>query len=264
MTKGIFVIDYQNDFCDQPGASLPVTGAVADIQRVSNLLTSKPDMFQSVFATQDSHHVLDIAHPSWWKNADGTQVAPFTAILPDDLSSGKYYAAVHPKLSNQYVNDLTTQGEYIHFIWPEHCIMGTWGHAFHKDFSEALTNWERTTKRWVNIVTKGSNPFTEHFGAVRANIPQANDPSTQISQVLLQQLMSLDVLYFTGQARSHCVANTLRQLMDECPTLLPKMVILEDGMSDVQGLPADFYVGVQAIYDRAKTMGAKFCKTTDL
>jgi hypothetical protein len=38
---------------------------------------------------------------------------------------------------------------------------------------------------------------------------------------------------------------------------------LEDGMSDVTGLPADFYVGVQAIYDRAKTMGAKFAKTTD-
>lgn len=264
MNQGLFVIDYQNDFMDQPGAALPVTGAVQDVKRVSDLLMRNPNMFTSLFATQDSHHVLDIAHPCWWKTADGTFVDPFTPILPDDLISGKYYAAVHPGLSNKYVNDLTAQGEYIHFIWPEHCIMGTPGHAFHEDFSKAVANWERKTNHWINVVTKGSNPFTEHFGAVRANIPQANDPSTQISQVLLNQLLSLDVLYFTGQARSHCVANTLRQLMDECPSLLPKMVILEDGMSDVQGLPADFYVGVQAIYDRAKTMGAKFAKTTDL
>ena len=113
------------------------------------------------------------------------------------------------------------------------------------------------------MITKGSNPFTEHFGAFRANIPQANDPSTQVNQMLLQQLQTLDVLYFTGEARSHCVANSLRQLCDDAPALLPKMVILDDGMSDVQGLPGDFYVGVQAIYDRAKTMGAQFAKTTD-
>lgn len=58
-------------------------------------------------------------------------------------------------------------------------------------------------------------------------------------------------------------ANSLRQLCDEVPALLPKLVILEDGMSDVPGLPAPFYVGVQAIYDRAKSLGAQFAKTTD-
>ena len=261
---GFFGIDYQIDFMDLPGSALPVPGATADAERVANFLIKFADQFQSLFFTQDSHHVLDIAHPRWWKKSDGSFVDPFTPILPDDLSNGKYYPAVHPSLSVKYVNDLTTQGEFVHFIWPEHCIIGSNGHGFQKDILKAIAAFEEKTGRWVNFVTKGSNPFTEHFGAFRANIPQANDPSSQINQVLLNQLNVLDVLYFTGEARSHCVANSLRQLCDEAPNLLPKLVILEDGMSDVPGLPGDFYVGVQAIYDRAKQMGAQFAKTADI
>lgn len=260
---GFFGIDYQMDFMDLPGSALPVPGANEDAQRVSKFLTKFADQFTSLFFTQDSHHELDIAHPSWWKKADGSFVDPFTAILPQDLTSGKYYPVVHPSLSVKYVNDLTSQGEYIHFIWPVHCQIGTPGHAFHPNVSNAISNFEKVTGRFVNFVTKGSNPFTEHFGAFRANIPQANDPSTQVNQVLLQQLQSMDVLYFTGEARSHCVANSLRQLCDEAPNLISKLVILTDGMSDVPGLPTDFYVQVQAIYDRAKQLGAKFAKTTD-
>lgn len=260
---GLLGIDYQNDFMDQPNAALPVTGAVADAKRVASFINKFGDQITSLWLTQDSHHPLDIAHPSWWKDQSGNQVTPFTAILPDDLSNGKFYANVHPSLSVKYVNDLTAQGEYVHFIWPEHCLIGTWGHAFQSDISNAINEWERKNAGWFNIITKGSNPFTEHFGAFRANIPQANDPSTQINQALIQQLQTLDVLYFTGEARSHCVANSLRQLCVEAPNLLPKMVILEDGMSDVAGLPSDFYVGVQKIYDDAKALGAKFAKTTD-
>ena len=260
---GFLGIDYQVDFMDLPNSALPVLGANADAQSVAEWLTKFADQLTSLYLTQDSHHALDIAHPSWWKDVNGQLVNPFTAILPEDLTSGKFYPTVHPTTSVKYVNDLTAQGEYVHFIWPEHCLIGTEGHAFQKDIQKAVANFERKTGRWVNFVTKGSNPFTEHFGAFRANIPQASDPSTQINQALLQQLQTLDVLYFTGEARSHCVANSLRQLCDEVPTLLPKLVILEDGMSDVPGLPAPFYVGVQAIYDRAKSLGAQFAKTTD-
>lgn len=267
MTKqiGFIGIDFQNDFMDQPNATLPVLGAMDDAKRISEFINKFGSQISNIWLTQDSHHPLDIAHPSWWKKADGSFVDPFTAILPEDLASGKYYANVHPSISNKYVNDLTTQGEYIHFIWPEHCIIGTWGHGFQSEISKAINQWERSNSKWFNVITKGSNPFTEHFGAFRANIPQANDPSTQItySLPLFQQLQTLDVLYFAGEARSHCVANSLRQLCDEAPNLLSKLVILEDGMSDVQGLQPDFYVGVQKIYDRAKSMGAQFAKTTD-
>ena len=264
---GIIGIDFQNDFMDQTGAALPVPGSMADATRFAGFITKFVDQIESFYLTQDSHHPIDIATPNWWRENDGTvdgkEVGIFTPITIKDINDGKYSAKFHPSLSNKYVRDLEVQGEYGHFIWPEHCLMGTWGHGFQKDVIDAVNNWERTSGKWYQIITKGSNPFTEHFGAFRANIPQPNDPSTQINQQLMLALQSLDTLYFAGEARSHCVANSLRQLCDEAPALLPKMIILEDCMSDVQGLPADFYTGVQAIYDRAKSMGAKFAKTTD-
>ena len=261
---GFLGIDFQMDFMDLPGAALPVPGANADAERIAEFITRHVTEIHALYLTQDSHHALDIAHPKWWKKSDGSFVDPFTAILPEDLSSGKYYPAVHPSLSVKYVNDLTIQGEFIHFIWPEHCLIGSPGHAFHPAILQAVREWETRNGKFFNPITKGSNPFTEHFGAFRANIPQANDPSTQISQALLLALHDLDVLYFAGEAEDYCDANSLRQLCDEAPALLPKMVILQDGMSRIPGLPSDHYKTVDAIYDRARQMGAKIAKTTDI
>ena len=266
---GFFGIDYQNDFMDQPNATLGVAGALADAKRASDWLIKISPFLTSFYLTQDSHHVMDIAHPKWWKKNEGKGdndpfVAPFTPITSAMLASGEIYPAMHKKTSIEYVRNLEDQGEFGHFIWPEHCIIGTEGHAFASDIQKAYAHYETSTGRFVNVVTKGSNPFTEHFGAFRANIPQSNDPSTQVNQAFLQQLQSLDVMYFTGEARSHCVANSLRQLCDEVPTLLPKMVIITDGMSDVPGMPAGFMDNVQGIYDRAKSMGAQFAKFEEI
>lgn len=260
---GVIGIDYQNDFMPNPGSALGVPGANEDADRFAEFVSKHRNRIQSVYLTQDSHHVLDIAHPSWWKKADGTDVDPFTIITTADLAAGTYYPAIHPRVSREYVQALEQQGEYIHMVWPEHCIVGTHGHTFHPSIQKMISDFEKSAFRWVNIITKGSNPFTEHYGAFRANIEQADDPSTQLSQVLLTSLSQLDVLFLAGEAQSHCVANSLKQLMDNCPNLIGKMVILEDTMSPVPGLPADFYDGVASIYDRAKQMGAKFSKTSD-
>lgn len=264
MTKiGVIGIDYQIDFMDSPGSALPVPGANADAERFADFVTRFKDRIQSLYLTQDSHHVLDIAHPTWWKKADGTNVDPFTVITTADLTAGTYYPAIRPRVSREYVQALETQGEYIHMVWPEHCIVGTTGHTFHPAVQRMIAAFERNAFRWVNIITKGSNPNTEHYGAFRANIEQVDDPSTQLSQLLLASLNELDQLFLAGEAQSHCVANSLKQLMDNAPNLIGKMVILEDTMSPVPGLPADFYDGVASIYDRAKQMGAKFSKTID-
>lgn len=261
--RKLFLIDYQNDFMDATGAALPVPGARADAKRLADFIVKFAKQFDSLYLTQDSHHINDISHPSWWKTKDGKFISPFTTILPEDIANGTYVPQFNPRMSIDYVNALSAQGEFPHFIWPEHCIVGSWGHGFQEDISKATAEFERQTGRWVNIITKGSNPFTEHFGAFRANIPQANDSSTQLNQTFLQQLNDADEFYFTGEARSHCVATSLRQLCDEVPDLLPKMIILTDGMSDVPGLSQEFYDRVDAIYARAKSMGARFAKTTD-
>lgn len=259
----LLVIDAQNDFMDLPGSALPVAGATADMDRVATLIKNNIAVIGSITCTLDSHRTIDISHPSFWVDKDGAFVQPFTPISYKDLQEGKYTARFAPIQSVDYVKKLEEQGEFGHFIWPEHCLIGSVGAALYQPFHEALKLWEASKGKIVTYVTKGDNPFTEHFGAFRANIELAQDPRTQFNQKLISDLMSNDVVLLAGEAKSHCVANSLRQAITEVPALAPKIVVLEDCMSDVPGLPTAFYDEVQKIYDDAKSKGVRFVKSTD-
>lgn len=259
----LLVIDAQNDFMDIPNSPLAVPGAVKDTERLAKFIKNfNPD---KIFASQDSHYALDISHPSWWLDHKGHMLSPqgFVPISANDIKEGKFTARVDPNASLAYVEALEANGEFTHFIWPEHCLIGTPGHAFLPVFFEAISEWSRKKLDWVNFIVKGTHPFTEHFGIFRANVPN-KDASTQINQGIFDSMNSFDTIYLAGQARTHCVANSLRQIMQIAPNLAPKMVILEDCMSDVPGLPQDFYNMVDGIYSNAKSMGVNFAKSTDV
>ena len=261
------VIDGQNDFV-LPNGALPVTGAVDDMKRVVEFIKNNMDGLNGISCTLDSHHTLDISHPAWWMDKNGNIVPPFTVILPQDLLEGKYTARTAPQWSNKYVNDLATQGEFVHFVWPYHCLIGTTGHALYADLAAALKQFEETKGVPVHYVTKGENQYTEHFGAFRANIEIPQDPSTQLNQRLIKYLMENDDVYLAGEASSHCVANTLKQAVNEVPGLASKLIILEDCMSAVPGGPVangpSFAELAQPIYDDAKAKGVRFAKSTDV
>jgi nicotinamidase/pyrazinamidase len=124
---------------------------------------------------------------------------------------------------------------------------------------EALIEWTKAGK-FYQVVAKGTYPLTEHFGIFRANVPIANRPETQLNQALIDTLEKYQNVYLVGEAKSHCVANSLKQAMEEAPALARKFVILEDCMSDVTGLS---HLG-QPIYDKAKQMGIRFAKSVDI
>lgn len=260
--KALLVIDAQNDFHDIASATLPVPGASADTQRIADFIEKQNP--QTIFASLDSHYSLDISHPDWWENADGTQVSPFTMISSNDIKNGKYVARIDPKRSLSYVESLEANGEFSHFIWPEHCLIGTEGHALHPAFFDACKKWMSKNLRWVNFINKGINPFTEHFGIFRANVPINEDPATQVNQSVFSTLNTHDEIYLCGQARTHCVANSLRQMLEIAPQLANKIIVLEDCMSDVQGLPSDFYDHVNGIYSDAVKAGVRIEKSVNI
>lgn len=258
----LLVIDGQNDFHDISGAALSVPGAVKDTNRIAEFIAKiNPS---TIFASLDSHYILDISHPSWWEKANGDFVDPFTMILADDIKNGKYVARIDPSRSLKYVEALEANGEFKHFIWPPHCLIGTWGQALHPDFFGAISAWMTKNKSWVNFINKGTNPYTEHFGIFRANVPLNEDPATQVNQGIFQTLSSHDVVYLAGQARTHCVANSLKQMLEIAPQLAQKLVVLEDCMSNVAGLPQDFYDHVDGMYNDAISKGVKVVKAKDV
>jgi nicotinamidase/pyrazinamidase len=84
---------------------------------------------------------------------------------------------------------------------------------------------------------KGNNPFTEHFSGVKAEVPDPEDISTNMNAQLIESLEQADLILITGEALSHCVANTVRDIANTFsdPRYIEKLVLLTDASSNVGG-----------------------------
>jgi len=256
--NALLIIDAQYDFCN-PKGTLFVEGADADMKRLANWIKANKSKIDHISVTMDSHPVNDISHPSFWQDNDGNFPNPFTPISVQNIHEGKWVPRFFHEEAIHYVESLEKQGEFEHFIWPYHCLLGSRGAAIDENIMEALIEWSRDGK-FYQVVTKGTNPLTEHFGIFRANIPVANQPETQLNQTLIDSLGKYQNVFLAGEAKSHCIANSLKQAMEVAPALAQKFIILEDCMSDVTGLG---YLGTP-IFNRARKMGIRFAKSSEI
>ncbi len=262
----LLIIDPQNDFCDLPEAyrpidplsgervqpALPVAGAHADMQRLAALVRGAGSALNEITITLDSHHRLDIAHPLFWQNGDGAAVSPFTTITAAQVRAGAFRprdAAALPR-ALAYLDELEVRGRYTLMVWPVHCEIGTWGHNVHADLKAACAAWEEQQVAIVQTVNKGSNPWTEHYSAMQAEVPDANDPDTQLNHALIAYLDQADLLLIGGEASSHCVRATTEHIVAHLPSgRKEKIVLLRDCMSAVGGFEpqaAQFLESMQA------------------
>ncbi|MDS4030558.1 MAG: hypothetical protein RKO66_10850 [Candidatus Contendobacter sp.] len=238
MRLEFLIIDPQNDFSDAPGAALPVPGAGADAERLAGLLDRLGGRIAAIHVTLDTHQLVDISHPIFWRNERGQPPPPFTQIAVADVEQGVWrpFKLEHRSRALAYVRALRDNGRYTLTLWPPHCLIGSWGHGVMPAVAAALRCWEETRFARVDYVTKGHNPWTEHYSAVRADVPDPADPSTQLNTRLIQTLENADQVALSGQALSHCVANTVRDIAD-ClgRESVRKLVLIEDTSSPVPG-----------------------------
>lgn len=252
----LLIIDPQNDFCDlpeaylprrlgehAPGPALPVPGAHGDMLRVASLIECCGAGLASISITLDSHHRLDIAHPMFWMDAEGNIVSPFTEITAANVTDGKY-APRDPASRERalyYLHQLEAAGRYRLMVWPTHCEIGSWGNNVHADVRAAYNKWEEATLRTVTKLVKGTNPWTEHYSAVQAEVPDETDPGTQMNTGFINMLKQADVVYITGEAGSHCVRATTEHIVEHWdPAQLSKLVLVSDCMSAVTGFETQY------------------------
>ncbi|KAF1045483.1 MAG: hypothetical protein GAK35_01354 [Herbaspirillum frisingense] len=253
----LLVIDPQNDFCDLPAAylpadpisgapqqpALPVAGAHADMQRVARLIDEGGRGLSAISITIDSHHRLDIAHPTFWRAGDGGAVAPFTQIEAAEVRAGRYLPRDPQALPRAlaYLDALEAAGRYRLMVWPVHCEIGSWGGAVHADVRAAYNRWEEATLGIVAKLAKGSNPWTEHYSAVMAEVPDAADPDTQLNSDFINGLARADGVYITGEAGSHCVRATTEHIVENLDAAgRARLVLVTDCMSPVAGFDAQY------------------------
>lgn len=233
----LVIVDPQHDFTSPQGA-LAVPGAEDDCRRLAALIERRGAALDAVCVTMDSHHELDVAHPIYWVDEQGQHPEPFTIISPEDMEAGRWKTA-NPDFqegTRKYVRQLAENGRYPLCIWPPHCVIGSWGHAMDESVSDAVRLWEKESGTFVDYLKKGMNPFTEHYSLVKADVPDHTDPTTMTNTSFLQTLDDADQVWISGQAKSHCVACSIRDIAEERgDAILQKIVFLEDTSSNVPG-----------------------------
>jgi nicotinamidase/pyrazinamidase len=263
-TYDLLVIDPQNDFMDVAGAALPVPGADADMARLASWLDAFGSHVHSITVTLDSHESVGVERTTFWQQADGTAVAPFTLVTAADVQARKYLPRQKDKFTETlaYLLALEAPGKRQLVVWPVHCVLGTWGHNIHQGLSDAIARWELTTGQTCTKVLKGQHPMTEQYSAFRAEVPRADDARTSLNVDLLARLaIGADTLLVAGEASSHCVAASVDDMLSTLPsTRLQNTVLLLDCMSPVSG-----YEGVaQACISNGKAHGLKAMAIGDL
>jgi len=258
-TTALLIIDAQFDFCN-PKGNLFVPGAERDVEKIAQLIATYGKSINQIFVTLDTHRVLDIAHPLFWEDPNGNTVAPFTLITSTAVKAGKWIPRYHKEYVLKYLETLENEGEFKHFIWPEHCLIGSQGAALDETILLALLSWTHHTGIDYKAVIKGTNPLTEHFGIFRAQVPIVGEQETELDQNLISALDSFDEVMVVGEARSHCVATSIKQILVYAPQLIPKVKVLTDCMSDVTGWGhlAD------PIFEEAKEKGIEFKISRDI
>lgn len=267
----LLLIDPQNDFCDLPASAcpsgsapaLPVPGADADMQRVAHWLSQHGAGIDHITVTLDSHQTFDIAHPAFWQDHAGQAVPPLTPITAAQVRQGDFAPRqpAHLPRTLAYLDALEARGRYTLMVWPVHCEIGSWGHGIHAPLLAACRLWQTRQQRAVSSIFKGTHPWTEHYSALEAEVPDPAVAETGLNRPLLDTLLQAKHLLVAGEASSHCVRSTVEHLLAHAPTgFAQRITLLTDGMSPVQGFEAQHVEFLHRLQDA----GAQLSTTADV
>ena len=251
----LVVVDVQNTFCT-PGFELFVagrsgTGALDDSRRLCEFVYRNLGSLTQVVPTLDTHQALQIFHRILLVDDAGKHPEPLTLVTAADVESGRWritpeaaaglgldpdYAEEHLRY---YTRALEDGGKYSLTIWPFHAMLGGIGYALVSAVEEALFFHSIARYAPLDFQPKGDNPLTEHYSMLGPEVDsdREGEPLGRRNQPLVERLLQYDAVVIAGQAKSHCVAWTIEDLLSD-PTvtergLEQKVYLLEDCTSPV-------------------------------
>ncbi len=284
----LLAIDVQNTFCI-PDFELFVggrssIGAIEDNGRLCEFIYRNLGVITEIAPTLDTHTAMQIFHPIFWVNAAGEHPLPAaTMITLEDVEKGVWQVnptvaysiaeSDYTALRNHalhYTRQLTQDGKFPLTIWPYHSMLGGIGHALVSAVEEAMFFHCLARSSQTRFEPKGDNPLTENYSVLRPEVMAGVDGQAigQKNSRLIQKLLDFDAVYIAGQAKSHCVAWTIADLLTEIqatdPTLASKVYLLEDCTSPVV-VPGviDFTEQAEAAFERFAAAGMKIVRSTD-
>ena len=281
----LVVVDVQNTFCT-PGFELFVagrsgTGALDDSRRLCEFVYRNLCSLTQIVPTLDTHQALQIFHPILLVDADGNHAEPFTQVTAEDVVSGRWqvsalaaaglgldpdYATEHLR---HYTRTLEEGGKYNLTVWPFHALLGGIGYALVAAVEEALFFHSIARFAPLDFQPKGDNPLTEHYSMLgpEVELDLEGEPLGKRNQPLVERLLQYDAVLIAGQAKSHCVAWTIEDLLCDPHVrergLEEKVYLLEDCTSSVVVPGVNDYTGAaDAAFARFSESGAHLVRST--
>ncbi len=157
MKKALIIVDVQNDFCE--GGALAVPEANSVIPYI-NSLTQNTD-YDEIILTQDWHPAN---HKSFASN------------------------------NGRNVGETITLNGGPQFMWPDHCVQGTFGAEFHAELDRSKV---------THIVQKGKNPEVDSYSGFQDN---NHFVKTDLNDYL--KYHDIKLVEIVGLALDYCVKYT--------------------------------------------------------
>ena len=280
----LLAVDVQNTFCI-PGFELFVggrsgTGAVDDSRRLCEFIYRNLGTITRVFPSLDTHRAMQVFHAIWLVDEAGNHPEPYTLVSPDDVRSGRWrvneavaealgldtaYAARHLA---HYTSALADSGKYNLTIWPYHAMLGGIGHALVSALEEALFFHSIARYSQPDFQVKGDDPLTEHYSMLGPEVTAGPDGERlgELNSGLIETLLEFDAVVVAGQAKSHCLAWTIDDLLDDESVrarLAERTFLLEDCTSPVV-VPGvvDYTDEANAAFERYAEAGMHVVRST--
>jgi len=281
----LLAVDIQNTFCI-PEFELFVggrtgTGAVDDNRRLCDFIYRNLGEITQIFPSLDTHHAMQVFHAIWLVDEHGNHPAPYTLVSAEDVASGRWrmngavadalgidrgYAERHLA---HYTRQLAEGGKYDLTIWPYHAMLGGIGHALVSAVEEAI--FFHGLARFSNpeFQAKGDNPLTEHYSMLGPEVTKGPDGDRLGGKnaELIEKLLTFDAVVVAGQAKSHCLAWTIDDLLgdeDVRERLADRTYLLEDCTSAVV-VPGvvDYTDEADAAFERYAAAGMYVVRSTE-
>jgi nicotinamidase-related amidase len=286
MRIGLLPIDCQLTFCGREfelyvgGRS--GTGATDDTRRLCEFIYRNLNLITAIHPTLDTHTAMQVFFDLFWVDENGQHPAPMTMISRADVETGKWrvdpavasglgldYMALQ-RHARHYVAELETRGKYLLTVWPYHAMLGGIGHALVPALEEACFFHTQARHSPLGLEIKGGNPLTENYSVLRPEVMSGptGAPIAQKNARFIEKLLRYDIVIIAGQAKSHCVAWTIDDLLTEItahdPALARKVYLLEDCTSPVV-VPGvvDFTDEANRAFERFRDAGMHVVCSTD-
>jgi nicotinamidase-related amidase len=281
----LLAVDVQNTFCI-PDFELFVagrsgSGAVDDSRRLCEFVYRNLGTITQIFPSLDTHHAMQVFHAIWLVDENGNHPAPYTLVSADDVATGRWrvntavsealgidadYAERHLA---HYTRRLAEGGKYDLTVWPYHAMLGGIGHALVSAVEEAVFFHGIARESRPEFQVKGDNPLTEHYSMLGPEVTAGPDGDRlgEKNTELIAKLLTFDAVVVAGQAKSHCMAWTIDDLLEEevaGERLAERTYLLEDCTSPVV-VPGvvDYTDEADAAFERYAAAGMHVVRSTE-